>query len=109
MKIAKEIGKRAARAILSRAVTAIEDELPMINTELLMEESNQHGGMRLHRLSHSLTMEGDIYVLTQTRYVDRDEARRLMNPPCSHSRLWGDSDKKEVAIDNDPTQLGTID
>lgn len=69
----KAIGERAQRAVLERVAHAIENELPMLATELILSGDTE----RMHRISHPTYMDEPVYLRVTASWLPADEARRL--------------------------------
>lgn len=69
----RAIGERAQRAVLERVASALENEMPMLHTELILSGDTE----RMHRISHPTYMDEPVYLRVTASWLPADEARRL--------------------------------
>ena len=80
--------RKAAQSFLSHVAKVLEESLPMIRRNLVMQVNDAEGGMQLYCLSHPTSMNEKQYVVVTARAVSPAEARTFMSGQ-SQPR-WGD-------------------
>lgn len=67
------LGQQAEQAILERVAAAIENELPMLTTEVVLTDTYE----RVHRVSHPTYLDEPVYLRVTAHAIGAAQARRM--------------------------------